>query len=190
MSQTLPLNLADWDENCMQEFIEQNSASFYVFANRYVEDKEAIDDFLQEAYIKLWTHRHTIGVVKSPRNYFFTIIRNVILDKWSYFQHNESEKDLQAYINVASNESFVERIIEVESSLLIARAIETLSPQSRRIILLSMQGETMKEIADSLRISVNTVKKIKYRALKRLSEQLSKEDFLFVVLALSILKCQ
>lgn len=186
MNKELPLNLADWDEHCMQEFIEQNAASFYVFASRYIEDKETIDDFLQEAYIKLWTHRKTIGTVKSPRNYFFTIIRNVILDNWTYFQQNKQEKDTQAYLDIASNETFIENLIEAESSSLIAQAIQTLSPQSRQVILLTMQGNSMNEIADILHVTVNSVKTVKYRALKQLSERLSREDFLLFLFFLPL----
>lgn len=178
MSKELPLNLADWDEHCMQEFIEKNSSSFYLFASRYVDDKEVIDDFLQEAYIKLWTHRKTIGIVKSPRNYFFTIIRNAILDKWVYLQQSNHEKNMEEYLNISSNETFIENIIEAESSLLIAKAIEKLSPQSQQVILMTMKGNNMNEIAETLHITINTVKTVKYRALKHLSELLSKEDFL------------
>lgn len=184
MKKELPLNLADWDEHCMRDFIEQNSSSFYVFASRYVDDKETINDFLQEAYIKLWTHRKTIGTVKSPRNYFFTIIRNVILDNWTYFQQSNQEKDTQEYLNVASNETFIDHIIEAESSYFIAQAIQKLSPQSQQVILMTMQGNSMNEIAEALHITVNTVKTVKYRALKLLSERLTKEDFLSLLFLL------
>lgn len=186
MSKTLPLNLADWDEHCMQEFIEQNSSSFYVFANRYVEDKKAIDDFLQEAYIKLWTHRKNIGSVKSPRNYFFTILRNVILDRWTYLQQSGHDRSIQEYLDISSNETFVENLIEAESSNLIAQAIRKLSPQSQRVILYTLQGNSLNEIAENLQISINTVKTIKYRALKQLSEFLTKEDFLLLLFLLSL----
>ena len=55
----------------MSAFIQENAAVFRVFASRYIHDTDVIDDILQEAYIKLWTNRAKIGVVTSPRNYFF-----------------------------------------------------------------------------------------------------------------------
>lgn len=63
MENELPSDLSIWDERCMKIFIETNSALFRVFASRYVKDIDIIDDFLQEAYIKLWTHRKSIGEV-------------------------------------------------------------------------------------------------------------------------------
>lgn len=81
MENELPSDLSIWDERCMKIFIETNSALFRVFASRYVKDIDIIDDFLQEAYIKLWTHRKSIGEVKSLRNYFYTLLYHTILDK-------------------------------------------------------------------------------------------------------------
>lgn len=185
MSNELPLNLADWDEDCMQEFIRQNSSSFYVFASRYVEDKEAIGDFLQEAYLKLWSRRESIGAVKSPRNYFFSILRNTIIDNYNHFQQNPQEKDVGSYTEIA-DETLVDHLIETESSYLIAQAIQALSPQSRQVILLSMQGESLGDIAEALQISINSVKTVKYRALKQLSKRLSREDFLLLLFLLSL----
>ncbi len=186
MSREIPLNLADWDEQCMQEFIKQNSSAFHVFASRYVEDKEAIDDFLQEAYIKLWTHRLSIGEVKSVRNYFFTLLHHVIIDNRTLFQSANETDNLENYLEISSNENFVDNLIEAESSRLIAEAIKSLSPQSREVILLSMEGNSLNEIAETLNVSINTVKTVKYRAIKQLSERLSKEDFMLLLFILSL----
>ncbi|HJD11377.1 MAG TPA: sigma-70 family RNA polymerase sigma factor [Candidatus Phocaeicola caecigallinarum] len=189
MNKGLPLDISMWDESCMKCFIQDNSALFYAFASRYVDNPELIDDFLQEAYVKLWTHRKTIGKVQSVQKYFFTILRNTIIDKWAYFASGEKERSLDDYMEVSSNESFIEHIIEAESSHLIAVAIRRLSPQNRRIILLSMDGKTMPEIAEQLHISVNTVKTLKYRALKQLSSYLSKDDFLLFLLLFYSFPC-
>lgn len=173
----------------MKRFIRDNSALFYAFASRYVNNPDLVDDFLQEAYVKLWTHRKTIGKVSSVQNYFYSILRNTIIDKWTYFTAGENERSLDDYMEVSSNESFVQHIIEAESSHLIAVAIHKLSPQSRRIILMSMDGKTMPEIADALHISINTVKTLKYRAIKQLASSLSKEDFLPLLLLLYSSMC-
>lgn len=189
MNDALPLDLSTWDESCMKRFIRDNSALFYAFASRYVHDPELVDDFLQEAYMKLWSHRQTIGKVKSVQNYFYTILRNTIIDKWAYLSSSKNEKSLDDYLEVSSNESFVQHIIEAESSHLIAEAIRKLSPQNRRIILMSLDGKTMSEIAEALHISVNTVKTLKYRAIKQLACSLSKEDFLTFLLLLYSSMC-
>ena len=178
----MSLNLSTWDEKDMEEFIKQNSPMFHAFAAKYVDDPGTIDDFLQEAYIKLWTHRHSIGRVSSLQNYFFTILRNTILDKWSYQPQNSDDITREEYLNISSNEKFIHNILEAESARLIAEAIGKLSPQSQQVIRLTLDGKSQAEIAEVLQVTVNTVKTVKYRAIDRLSELLSKEDFLLFLL--------
>ena len=43
---------------------------------------------------------------------------------------------------------------------------------------------SLPEIADALGLSLNTVRTVKYRALKRLSDLLSKDDFLLLLFLL------
>ena len=71
----IPMDISTWDDKCMQAFIRENASMFRVFAFRYLQDEEAVDDVLQESYMKLWINRSKIGSVKSPRNYFFSIIK-------------------------------------------------------------------------------------------------------------------
>lgn len=182
----LPLDISTWDETSMQCFIKAYSARFHVFASRYVNDPELIDDFLQEAYIKLWSHRKKIGKVTSIQNYFLTILRNTILDKWTYFSQSEKDKRNPEHLDISSDETFMQHLIEAESADLIAQAIRKLSPQSQQVIRMTIDGNSMQEIADTLQLTVNSVKTVKYRAIKRLSELLSKEDFLLVLFLILI----
>lgn len=177
----LPLDVSTWDESCMQCFIKANAALFHVFTSRYVDDPDLIDDFLQEAYIKLWTRRKSIGKVTHLHNYFLSILRNTILDKWTYFSQSEKDERNPEHLDISSDETFMQHLVEAESASLIAQAIQKLSPQSQQVIKMTIDGKSMQEIADTLRLTVNSVKTVKYRAIKRLSGLLSKEDFLLLL---------
>lgn len=186
MKYELPTDLSSWDENCMKVFIETNSAKFRAFASRYIDDPDAIDDFLQEAYIRLWTHRKSIGEVKSLRNYFYSLLYHIILDKHPYSSPRCTSLEAPEIQEIASDTSLFHHIVEVESAQIIADALKKLSGQSKQILLMSMDGKSMPEIAEELKLSINTVKTVKYRALKRLSNMLSKEDFLLLLLLLKL----
>ena len=82
---------------------------------------------------------------------------------------------------IADEDSFLQDLLEVETANIIAQAIMKLSPQSQQVILMSLDGENMKDIAKELDVTVNTVKTVKYRALERLSELLSKDDLLLIL---------
>lgn len=185
MENELPSDLSIWNERCMKIFIETNSALFRVFASRYVKDIDIIDDFLQEAYIKLWTHRKSIGEVKSLRNYFYTLLYHTILDKQASTPTHKVSIESPEIQEIPSDSSLFHHIVEMESAQLITEALKKLSKQSNQVLLMSMEGKSIPEIAQELDLSINTVKTVKYRALKRLSSLLSKEDFLLLLLLLA-----
>lgn len=165
----------------MNDFIQENAAVFRVFASRYARDADMVDDVLQEAYIKLWTRRERIGVVRSPRNYFFTMIKHAFLDHRDDYEREGVEHGLDGCEEVSDDDSLLQHILEAETSDLIARAIMKLSDKSQQVILMSLDGESMKDIAKELGVTVNTVKTVKYRALERLSGLLSREDLLLIM---------
>lgn len=190
MHKELPLDISTWDEQCMQQFIKENAALFHIFVSQYINDSDSIDDFLQEAYIRLWTHRNQIGKVSSVRNYFYSIIYHIIVDKQHTFSITEKTPlDDMGIKNIPEEENFTRNIIKAESSRMITEAIKKLSNQSQEVIFLSMQGKTLNEIADTLNLSLNSVKTVKYRALKRLSQLLPKEEFFLFLLLLTTFKC-
>lgn len=183
MEQNSFFDISKWDEKCMQAFIKDNAAVFRVFALRYITDTDAVDDLLQEAYLRFWTRRDKIGIVQSPRNYFFSVIKNIIIDKRDYFSRKPAEQVGENGMDISDEGAFLLNMLEAESSGLIAEAIMQLSAQSRRVILMTLEEQRLQDIAETLGVTINTVKTIKYRALKRLSEILSREDF-FLLLAL------
>ena len=177
MRQDNYIDVSTRDKKQFQRFIEKNASSFRVFTTRYVHDNDVADDMLQEAYIKFWINRQKIGKVISPRNYFFSLLKNLIIDKRNYFTRRSIDYDEKAYTELADEEIIEEHIIEIETSELISRAVMLLAPRGRQIILMELDGKNLNEIAKALDLSINTVKTVRYRMLKRLSELLSREDF-------------
>ena len=92
--------------------------------------------------------------------------------------------DEAACAELADEEVTERRIMEVEASELIARAVMKLAPQGQQVIRMELEGKTFDEIAKALALSVNTVKTVHYRMLKRLAELLSREDFRLLLLLL------
>jgi RNA polymerase sigma factor (sigma-70 family) len=75
--------------------------------------------------------------------------------------------------------TFDDFAFENEVYQLLYDAINSLPPNGKQVIELSMDGLKNKEIAKSLNISVNTVKTLKLRAYKFLREKLKKIYFNF-----------
>jgi len=65
-------------------------------------------------------------------------------------------------------------------------AIDSLPEKQREIFLLAMKGKKNSEIAEAMRISVNTVKSQKRSGLEKLRNRLSPEVYLIAFLFLYI----
>lgn len=177
MRQEENADVSAWDERRFQRFIEENASAFRVFAERYVSDPDVVDDMLQEAYIKFWMNRGKIGKVVSPRNYFFSLLKNLIADKRGYFARQSDGYDEDASARLPDEADIERHVMEVEASELITKAVMQLAPRGRQVILMELDGKSLDEIAKALELSVNTVKTVRYRMLKRLAELLSPDDF-------------
>lgn len=174
--------MAPWKEKDMTAFIARQAPVMHIFVARWGVPEDEVEDILQEGYMRLWARRGTLGEVRDVRLYFMAILRNCITDRWQARSREVGLDD--QYLEISSNETFLNNIVAAESARLIAAALDTLSPQTRRVIDLGLQGKKMQEIADTLGISLNTVKTLKYRAVERLSHLLKRDDFVLAALIL------
>ena len=78
-----------------------------------------------------------------------------------------------ALIQELSEDSLDEKMIEEEVLGEIYRAIDELPPECRRVFRLGLEGLSNQEIADSLSISINTVRTQKQRAMIVLKKRFS-----------------
>ena len=77
-------------------------------------------------------------------------------------------------------EEEVNEAMREEAFRLLDKAIETLPAQTRRILRLTLSGNSVNEIATNLKITVNTVKTLKQRAYKTLRDKFG-EMFILLV---------
>ena len=94
------------------------------------------------------------------------MVLNVTVQKRHEKAYQESEHTKEAW----------DKIVESEANQLLLEAIKSLPPQSRRIMELAYDGKSLKETAELLEISINTVKAIKSKALQKLRDFFSQEN--------------
>lgn len=161
-------------------FFTDNYPSVVLFAVKYVEDTDAASDIAQECFIRLWYTDIVFGSLEKAKGFLYTTARNLALNQ---IKHRGVE---HAYAERSGKETavfFRNQVIEEETYALVYRAIDELSAQSRKIILLSLEGLSNQEIAEKLGISVNSVRKLKYNAYRKL-KSLLKEHFYLALLLL------
>ena len=147
------------------------------FVKSFQVDDSSADDILQEVFIHIWDKRQAFKSEDHFKAYFYKALRNNTV---KYITRNKHELNLESAENKESDDVLL-KITEIEFNREISRAISLLSEKRREIILLSMSGMSEQMIADTLNISINTVKNQKTRAYAFLRQEL-KDISSFVLL--------
>ena len=149
-------------------FFEKNFSSIVMFADKYLDDMEVAADIAQECFIRLWHGDQTFESEDKVKGFLYTTARNLAL--------NELKHD-------AIVARYVQKgMLESEEYLRDNVREEELAPQSRKVILLSLQELSNGEIAEKLGISINSVRTLKQNAYKKLKGLL--KDYFYLLFLL------
>lgn len=139
-----------------------------VFGFRFIDDIEIVEDIVQDVFLHIITHHISFEEIHNPRAYLYTAVRNACTKQLKNhpFTSVESIPDASSL----AHDSIEKSMIEVERTIQIYRAIDSL-PQQCKNIFIRCQIDRLKyrETAEELNISVNSVKtqmKKAYRLLR------------------------
>ncbi|TKG95614.1 RNA polymerase sigma-70 factor [Puteibacter caeruleilacunae] len=151
------------------------------FATRFVLESEVAEDLVQDVFVRLWNRTDKFDSVSGVKVFLYQATRNICLN---YLEHQKvKNKYVQEKIReIQSDSSYIREVIKEETHLQIRNAIQTLPPQTRKVLLMSLQDLKNKEIAEDLGISINTVKTHKSKAYDVLREALKDVYTLLVML--------
>lgn len=168
-------------EKNREDFYTKNFSHYLLFACHYVSDEEICKDIVQEAFINYWKQQDHFEDELSVKAYLYKTVRNGCLNQ---LRHHHIRKK---YFNSLpddweSEDFFMESVIKEEVATLILQELEKLSETGRKIILRSLEGFSNEEIAEELKISVNTVKTHKSRSYITLRKHLEYLRTFFLIL--------
>ncbi len=178
------------DEKAFRKLFDSYYQLLYAYARKFVEEDIA-HDVVQDLFATIWQKADQIHIRTSVQNYLISGVRNNCLH-WL-----EKQKVRKKYINeltikLAINEinfytdsnTNYNSLIEAEIQGKMQEAVSRLSPQCRKIFIMSrMEGRKNREIAEELNISVKTVEKHLSKSLKKIKGEL-KEYLPLIVLLL------
>ena len=165
-----------------EAFFRENFSAVYAFMKRYTQDDELAADLAQETFIRVFERREEIVSVDYGKAFLYTVARHLY---WTHCKHQRAMENYFAQLdeNDTDDYDFLQEVTRQETIRILYTAIDQLPPQSRRVILLNLEGKNNNEVAGELKISVNTVKFLKKSAYETLRGLLSKNYF-FVLMFL------
>lgn len=155
------------------------------YASRLLQDTASEEDVVQEVFMRFWELETSFSEARAVTTYLYRAVynacMNVLRDRKEYsgtmMPYEQTYADFDSDVN--------ERLlIEEEYFRQIYLAIDSLALQRRQIILKTLEGKKIEEIAREMNISINTVKTLKRKAYNDLREMLPAPMFCFLLLFL------
>lgn len=173
-------------------FLEKgDEVSFSVIYNKHVDDlysygiglgfqKEMCKDAIQDTFYKLYVSKDNLRPVKNITAYIFKSFKHRLID---LSRRNLREETIEFVAeSFATHVTVLDNIIDSENAEILKKKVSSLlnglTANQREIVYLKyMIGLGHKEIADVLDIREESVRKLLYRTMEKLRQQVSEEDF-------------
>lgn len=148
------------NQEAFEELFLKNHKFLCMIALKHVNDPYVAEDIVQEFFIDFWERRDVIQLHTSFEGYASRSVRNKAI---SWLRKNETAARRVNDYNFPVSEDPIELAGEAahreDLELQILKLIDQLPPERKKIFLLSTAGNlTYAQIAESLGISINTVK--------------------------------
>jgi RNA polymerase sigma factor (sigma-70 family) len=172
-----------------RSFLKGDDKSFSIIYQQHVEglfsyglklspDREAVKDCIQEVFIVLFQKRNKIDIeIKNLKSYLFVALRNCIIKKitqtrkYEPLKLNEDKKEIKFHVEYSFHDKLIELEISNEIKNKLHTAINNLPVRQKEIIYLKFEEEmNYDQIAKVLKISIESARKLMYRALLSLRE--------------------
>ncbi len=152
----------------LKEYIQDHQNDFYRLAYSYTKNPDDALDVVQDAIVKAMSQVHKLRNPEFLRTWFYRILVNEALGNLRRSKRSVVQEDL--------SESAVYEEKDIPQKIDLLRAIDSLPPKLRTIILLRFfEDMKLEEIAAVTGLNLNTVKTRLYRGLNLLKISISEE---------------
>lgn len=145
------------------------SSAFFV-----VKSKDLAEEVVSDVFYRLWQNREKLLEVKNLDNYLFISVRNQSLNYLNKEKRIQKDSIDEVVSNNMAEENTAEDIIVAnELQDKITASIDSLPPKCKEVFLMiRFEGMKYKEVAEKLKVSVNTVDTQMGIAIKKLAEMI------------------
>lgn len=157
------------DRKAFQMLYSEMFPKLCAFANKYVKDRDASIDIVQDIFTRMWDNRSDIRCNTSLSSYLFSSVRNSAINYLRKKSH--TDKLHQYYSNLNSDSVYDFNRLEQDVYSSVYSYIQSMPQRSREVMLLTLNGFSNPDIEEELGISVNTVKTLKKVAYRKMKEK-------------------
>lgn len=153
------------------------SGRLFSYCLKYTKREEDAEDIVQDVFIRLWQYRESIRPGTSVSSLLFIMSRNLLVSAYRRVLLSSQYADYLAYRQSLLPNDPAKDIHYRDFLNLISSNLDKLPKSQRRIFILSrFDGLSNDEIAESLSLSIQTVKNQLSSGTKKLRELLKYES--------------
>lgn len=171
--ETIHLQIAEGDEDAFRSLMAIYFPIIVQFARKIVAHDAAAEDIASETFVKLWENRSRVESFQSIKAFLFITSKNSCLNELRHARREERRNVEYTSEHLEDGVSFIgDEIIRAETMAQVLKESAELPEKIRRVFELGyLEGLPNREIARLLKVSVNTIKAQKSRALELLKNR-------------------
>ena len=174
--------LREGDTKAFDALFNKYAQRLYNFSIKYLKEAEEAEEVVQEVFMYIWEKKSGLKPESSFNSYIFTIAHNII-KKHFIKKCRENEHKDELIHDFLKQENNLDQNIDYKFLLEKVQKIIDKLPERRREIFLKRkyEGLSLKQIAEELNISPNTVENQLTSAKKQILEELKKDKLAGIV---------
>ena len=160
----------------LSHFFSLHHKALFYFAKRILNDQLAAQEVVSDCFLKLWEKHKDFHTPQHVKAFLFISCRNACLNHLRQMKTRSAAQELYMAELKSGAASDDYQVIEAELLELVSREIDELPVKMREVFkLLYLQGKSTAEVAVELRISVQTVRNQKTKAIEMIKNSLIKK---------------
>ncbi len=166
------------DEKAFRLLFDEFYTALCLFAERFLKDREAAEDVVQEVFLKYWDRHSDFDNYYKIKSFLYVVVRHTCLNQ---LRNKRVHVEIAEDVAIESDDFFREQVMEEEAYRMFYRSIEELPQQMRSVICYALEGLKNSEIAKKMGVSDHAVHAYKKEAYKRLKIKMKNHYYLLQV---------
>ena len=161
------------DEAVLYKMFDSFYHALCFFAARYITDDNQVKDIVQDVFVSAWEKKLSFPNEVALKSFLYTSVYHASINQLKLEKiHQKHHQKIQEETPETTCDYFTDRV-EDEVFMTLYTAIEELPTECQKIFKLSyLDGLSIEQVAEKLKISEHTVKSQRARAKKLLQEKL------------------
>ncbi len=172
------LQKSTWDEDVFHRFYNDYYKALVNYAMQMLGQQESAEDIVQNVFMLLWQQGSKQRNETHIRAFLYNVTRHAVIDR---LRHEKIVQNFQDTYEIGKDGE-EEELFPEEVFRQLFLEIDRLPSRQREVFLQLMKGKKNREIAETLNIAEETVKKLRQRGMKTLRQRMNPELILLLML--------